>query len=50
VSRAPFARTYGPWAVVAGGSEGLGAAFATEIARRTAIAVFGRASAAALKE
>jgi uncharacterized protein len=34
VSRPPFARKYGPWAVVAGGSEGLGAAFATEIARR----------------
>jgi uncharacterized protein len=33
VSRPPFARTYGPWAVVAGGSEGLGAAFAAEIAR-----------------
>jgi short-subunit dehydrogenase len=29
-----FAATYGPWAVVAGGSEGLGAAFAEEIARR----------------
>jgi len=34
VSRPPFARSYGPWAVVAGGSEGLGAAFAAEIARR----------------
>jgi NAD(P)-dependent dehydrogenase (short-subunit alcohol dehydrogenase family) len=32
VSRPPFARAYGPWAVVAGGSAGLGAAFATEIA------------------
>lgn len=29
-----FARRYGPWAVVAGASEGLGAAFATEVARR----------------
>lgn len=34
MSRLPFARSYGPWAVVAGGSEGLGAAFAGEIARR----------------
>ena len=34
MSRVPFARSYGPWAVVAGGSEGLGAAFAAEIARR----------------
>jgi uncharacterized protein len=34
VSRLPFARAYGPWAVVAGGSEGLGAAFAAEISRR----------------
>ena len=34
MSRPPFARSYGPWAVVAGGSEGLGAAFAGEIARR----------------
>ena len=34
MSRPPFARSYGPWAVVAGGSEGLGAAFAAEIARR----------------
>jgi short-subunit dehydrogenase len=32
VSRLPFARSYGPWAVVAGGSEGLGAAFAGQIA------------------
>src|SRR5262245_10401741 len=31
---AEFARRYGPWALVAGGSEGLGAAFADEIARR----------------
>ncbi len=30
----PFARQYGPWALVAGGSQGLGAAFATEIAQR----------------
>jgi len=34
VSRLPFTRLYGPWAIVAGGSEGLGAAFASEIARR----------------
>lgn len=34
MTRPPFPRAYGPWAVVAGGSEGLGAAFATEIARR----------------
>jgi short-subunit dehydrogenase len=34
MSRLPFARTYGPWAIVAGGSEGIGAAFAAEIARR----------------
>ena len=34
MSRPPFARSYGPWAVVAGGSEGLGAAFADQIARR----------------
>lgn len=34
MSRRPFALTYGPWALVAGGSEGLGAAFADEIARR----------------
>lgn len=30
----PFAGAYGPWAIVAGGSEGLGAAFADQIARR----------------
>ena len=29
-----FAEKYGPWAVVAGASEGLGAAFATELAKR----------------
>jgi uncharacterized protein len=29
-----FALRYGPWALVAGGSEGLGGAFATELARR----------------
>lgn len=29
-----FARRYGPWAVVAGGSEGIGAAFADELAAR----------------
>jgi uncharacterized protein len=34
VSGPPFARSYGPWAVVAGGSEGLGAAFADQLARR----------------
>jgi hypothetical protein len=34
VSGRPFGPTYGPWAVVAGGSEGLGAAFADELARR----------------
>lgn len=30
----PFATRYGPWALVAGASEGLGAAFATSLARR----------------
>jgi short-subunit dehydrogenase len=34
VSRLPFAQAYGPWAIVAGGSEGIGAAFADQIARR----------------
>jgi short-subunit dehydrogenase len=34
VSARPFTATYGPWALVAGGSEGLGAAFARELARR----------------
>lgn len=34
MSRLPFARAYGPWAIVAGGSQGLGAAFADQIARR----------------
>lgn len=34
MTRRPFAQTYGPWALVAGGSQGLGAAFADEIARR----------------
>jgi len=29
-----FAQRYGPWALVAGASEGLGAAFASELARR----------------
>ena len=33
MSRRLFAGSYGPWAIVAGGSEGLGAAFAAEIAR-----------------
>ena len=32
--RAAFSERYGPWALVAGASEGLGAAFATELARR----------------
>ena len=32
--RAGFAQRYGPWALVAGASEGLGAAFATDLARR----------------
>lgn len=30
----PFARRYGPWALVAGGSEGIGAAFARALAAR----------------
>ncbi|HEY6297016.1 MAG TPA: SDR family NAD(P)-dependent oxidoreductase [Streptosporangiaceae bacterium] len=34
MSARPFAAAYGPWALVAGGSEGLGAAFAHELARR----------------
>ncbi|HCU96108.1 MAG TPA: short-chain dehydrogenase [Actinobacteria bacterium] len=34
MSRPAFALTYGPWALVAGGSEGLGGAFAEELARR----------------
>lgn len=34
MSAASFAGRYGPWALVAGGSEGLGAAFAAELARR----------------
>jgi short-subunit dehydrogenase len=34
MSRVPFAASYGPWALVAGGSTGIGAAFADEIARR----------------
>jgi short-subunit dehydrogenase len=29
-----FADTYGPWAVIAGGSDGIGAAFASELAAR----------------
>src|SRR5262245_54681105 len=32
--RPSFAATFGPWALVAGASEGIGAAFATEIAAR----------------
>jgi short-subunit dehydrogenase len=34
VSRADFRARYGPWALVAGSSEGLGAAFARELGRR----------------
>jgi short-subunit dehydrogenase len=34
MSRRPFATAYGPWALVAGGSEGLGAAFTDELGRR----------------
>jgi hypothetical protein len=34
MSRRPFATAYGPWTLVAGGSEGLGAAFADELGRR----------------
>lgn len=34
MSRPAFALSYGPWALVAGGSEGLGGAFAAELARR----------------
>ena len=34
MTRRPFAPTYGPWALIAGGSAGIGAAFADEIARR----------------
>jgi len=34
MSRTPFAESYGPYALVAGASEGLGAAFAAAIARR----------------
>jgi short-subunit dehydrogenase len=34
VSTAPFASRYGPWAVVAGASEGLGAEFARQLAAR----------------
>ena len=30
----PFATRYGPWAVIAGASEGLGAAFAASLAAR----------------
>jgi uncharacterized protein len=33
-AQAGFVEAYGPWALVAGGSQGLGAAFAEEIARR----------------
>ncbi|HTZ51465.1 MAG TPA: short-chain dehydrogenase, partial [Spirochaetia bacterium] len=31
-SRERFAKSYGPWALVAGGSQGLGAAFADQVA------------------
>lgn len=34
MTRRAFAQQYGPWALVGGGSEGLGAAFADELARR----------------
>lgn len=34
MSRRPFATAYGPWALVAGGSDGLGGAFADELGRR----------------
>ncbi|HXP18314.1 MAG TPA: SDR family NAD(P)-dependent oxidoreductase [Streptosporangiaceae bacterium] len=34
MTRRPFAQRYGPWALVAGGSEGIGAAFADELGRR----------------
>ncbi len=34
-SPAAFAEKYGPWAVIAGGSDGIGAAFAHELARRS---------------
>lgn len=34
MTRRAFTDGYGPWALVAGGSEGIGAAFADEIARR----------------
>lgn len=34
MSRAGFAARYGPWALIAGGSEGLGGAFAAELAGR----------------
>jgi short-subunit dehydrogenase len=34
MSRRPFRPAYGPWALVAGGSQGLGAAFADELGRR----------------
>ena len=33
-SRQSFSDVYGPWAIVAGGSQGIGAAFSREIARR----------------
>jgi short-subunit dehydrogenase len=32
MTEAAFARRYGPWAVIAGGSEGIGAAFADRLA------------------
>lgn len=34
ISRKPFAERYGPWALVAGGSEGIGAAWADYLARQ----------------
>jgi len=45
-----FARRYGPWVLVAGASEGLGAAFATELARRGVGVVLVARRAALLAE
>ena len=45
----PFARRYGPWAVIAGGSEGIGAAFADEAAARGCNLVLIAPGAAALE-
>src|SRR4051794_29913581 len=43
-----FADRYGPWAVVAGGSDGIGAAFARELAARGASVVIVARSAGTL--